>query len=118
MQRLALLSILLFGLLLSACDDVTGLAGRSIEGTWRARVDGEDVRINLYEDGGRISGTGTWGYDRILIDGDRSGTEVYLEFDFSGYNPIEFEGTVYNREMEGWLHGSGFRGEPTTFWRD
>ena len=118
MRKFALLSLLLIGLVLSACDDISGLSGRSVDGNWRTQVDGEEVRVRLYEDAGRITGSGSWGFDRVRVYGDRVGSDIYLEFEFSGFNPIEFEGRVLGSELDGWLHGSGFRGDPATFWRD
>jgi hypothetical protein len=43
---------------------------------------------------------------------------VYLQFEFDGYNPIDFEGIVTGREIDGRLYGSGLSGEYIRFYRD
>lgn len=118
MRRLALLPILLVTLLLGACDDLTGPGGRSLDGQWVARVEGEQVWLSLRDDGRDIRGSGEWGYDDIYVSGERRSSDVYLVFEFDRYNPIELEGRINNREIEGRLYGSGLDGERVRFRRD
>lgn len=118
MRRLALLPLLLAALILGACDDVTGLGGRSLDGEWSARIDGEEVWVSLRDDGGEIRGSGEWGYDDVFVTGERDGSEVYLVFEFDDYNPIELEGAIVSREIDGRLYGSGLEGERVRFRRE
>lgn len=118
MRRIALLPLLLLGLLLGACDDLTGLGGRSVEGEWSARIEGEEVWMSLRDDGREVWGSGEWGFDRVSISGERIGSDLVLVFDFAGFNPIEFEGSVLGRELEGRLYGSGYDGERVSFYRE
>ena len=118
MRRVALLPLLLFSLLVGACDDLAGLDGRSVDGEWRARIQGEEVRMSLRDDRGDVRGRGEWGYDDVFITGDRQGSDLYLEFEFDDFNPIEFEGSIANREIEGRVYGSGLDGERVRFYRD
>jgi len=109
----------LFALLfLVGCVDSVGVGRSSVDGNWSARVDGENVWVTLREDRGRITGTGDWGWDRVYVRGDRRGSEVFLLFEFDRFSPIQFDGTVRGREIDGRLTGSGYRGEYVTFWRD
>lgn len=117
MRRITKFSLLLIVLLLAACGDVAGLGGRSIDGEWRTRIGGEEVWISLREDRGEIWGSGEWGYDRILVTGERINSQLYLLFEFDYYNPVEFDGTVRNREIEGRVYGSGLDGEHVRFYR-
>lgn len=106
-------------LFLVGCSDALGVGRGSVDGQWTARVDGEEVWMTLREDNrGRITGSGDWGWDPIYIRGDRRGSEIYLVFEFDRYSPVNFDGTLRNREIEGRITGSGWRGEYVTFWRD
>jgi hypothetical protein len=118
MRRLALLPLLLAALFFGACDDLTGPGRRSLDGEWSTRIDGEEVWVSLRDDGGEIRGSGEWGFDDIFITGERNDTDVYLIFEFDGFNPIELEGEIVSREIEGRLYGSGFGGERVRFRRD
>jgi hypothetical protein len=109
---------LLLALLLGACGDLTGLGGRSLDGEWSARIDGEEVWMSLRDDRGEVWGDGEWGWDDVYVSGDRDGSEVYLAFEFDRYRPIEFEGTIRGREIEGRLYGSGLDGRRIRFYRD
>ena len=109
---------LLLVLLLGACSDVTGLGGRSLDGEWRANIDGEDVWVSLQDDRGDVWGDGAWGYDDVYVSGDRTGSDVYLSFEFDRYDPIDLEGTVRGGVIEGRLYGSGLDGEHVRFYRE
>lgn len=117
MRRLALIPLLLAVLFLTACDDVTG-TGRSLDGEWVARVDGEEVWFSIRDSGGDIRGSGEWGYDDIYVTGDRRDRDVWLVFEFDRFNPIELEGRIQGRELEGRLYGSGYDGVRVRFRRD
>jgi hypothetical protein len=118
MRRITMLPLLLLTLLLGACDDVSGLGGRTVDGDWSARIDGEEVWVRLRDSRGEIRGSGDWGFDDVYVTGDRFDSDVYLEFDFDDFNPIEFEGIVRGRELEGRLYGSGLNGEYIRFHRE
>lgn len=118
MRRLALLPLLLVTLLLGACDDLTGPGGRSLDGDWTARIEGESVWLSLRDDGREIRGSGEWGYDDVYVTGERVDSDIYLVFEFDRYNAIEFEGRITNREIDGRLYGSGLDGERVLFRRD
>ena len=119
MRRLALLPLLLLtALTLGACDQVTGISGRSVDGRWSARIGGEDVWLSLRDDRGDIRGSGEWGYDDVYVTGERNDTDVYLRFEFDQYNPIELEGVIIDRDLEGRLYGSGLDGDRVRFRRD
>lgn len=117
MRRLTLIPLLLLFVLLGACDDIAGVGGRDVDGTWSARVDGESVWLSLRDDRGVIRGSGEWGYDDIYVDGERRSGEIWLIFEFGRYNPIEFEGRVRGSELEGRLYGSGYDGVRVRFRR-
>ncbi len=116
MRRLILLPLVLT-LLLGACSDIAGLGGRSTDGDWRATIHGEDVRVSLRDDRGDVWGDGYWGYDDVYVSGDRRGSVVSLRFEFDRYNPIDFDGTVRDRQIEGRLYGSGYNGDYVRFYR-
>ena len=118
MRKSLLLRLLLLVLLLGACGDLTGLGGRSVDGEWSARIEGEDVWLSLRDDGQEIWGSGEWGFDKIRVDGERFGSDVRLQFEFYDFTPIEFEGTVRGTALEGQLYGSGYRGERVRFYRE
>ena len=118
MRRLSIIPLLLLFVLLGACDDITGPGSRSLDGQWSARIAGETVWISLRDSRGVIRGSGEWGYDHIYVDGERFSNDVFLVFDFGRYNPIEFEGRVRNRELEGRVYGSGYHGERVRFRRE
>lgn len=118
MRRLTLIPLLLLIVLLGACDDISGVGGRDMDGSWSARVDGETVWLSLRDDRGLIRGSGEWGYDDIYVDGERRDGEVWLIFEFNRYNPIEFEGRVRRSELEGRLYGSGYDGVRVRFRRE
>jgi hypothetical protein len=118
MPRLALLPPLLAALLLGACGDLTGLGGRSLEGEWSARIEGEEVWVSLRDDRGEIWGSGEWGWDEVYVTGERIDSDVYLIFEFHRYSPIELEGVIVSREIDGRLYGSGLEGERVRFRRE
>jgi hypothetical protein len=118
MRRITVFPLLLSALLLGGCDELGGLGGRSIDGEWRARIDGEEVWVTLRDDRGEIRGSGDWGFDDVYVTGDRFDSDVYLEFEFYDYDPIDFEGVVRGREIEGRFFGSGLDGERVRFYRD
>ena len=118
MRKLALLPLLLLTLLITACDDLTGPGRRSLDGEWVARFDGEEVWFSLRDDRGDIRGSGEWGRDDVFVNGDRHDSDVYLVFEFDRFSPIEFEGEIRNREIDGRLYGSGLDGERVRFRRD
>ncbi len=74
--------------------------------------------MSLRDDDGEIRGSGEWGYDDVFITGERTGSDLYLEFDFARFNPIELEGNIQNREINGRLYGSGLDGDRVRFYRD
>lgn len=117
MRWIVTFPLLLVVLLLAACDNVAGLSGRSIDGEWRARIGGEEVWISLRDQRGEVWGSGEWGFDRVYISGERFESDLYLVFEFDYYNPIEFDGIVRNREIEGRVYGSGLDGEHVRFYR-
>ena len=117
MRRLVLIPLLLV-VVLGACTDATGTGRRTLDGEWSARIDGETVWLSLREDGGSIRGSGEWGRDALYITGERYNDEVHLVLEFSRFNPIELEGRLVNRELEGRLYGSGYQGERVRFQRD
>src|SRR5690606_15393912 len=100
MRRFTLIPLLLLLALVGACDDITGPGSRDLDGEWSARIDGETVWFSLRDSRGDLRGDGEWGYDRIYVDGERFDRDVYLVFEFNGFNPIEFEGRVSSREIE------------------
>lgn len=119
MRRAVLLVFLMIPVFLAGCSDAVGIGGvRSIEGPWAATVDREDIFVTLSEDRGEIWGSGSWGFDAVTVRGNRAGSDVSLVFEFVEFNPINFQGSLRGDRLEGWLTGSGFRGEPATFWRD
>ena len=119
MRGAVLLVFLLLTGFLAGCSDAVGIGlGRSVDGAWAATVDYEDIFVTLTEDRGEIWGSGSWGFDAVRVRGNRAGADVSLVFEFSAYNPINFQGTLRGDRLEGWLTGSGFRGDPATFWRD
>lgn len=118
MRRFVLLPMLILTLGVSACEDVTGIGSRSTDGEWSARIDGEDVWISLRDDRGEIRGSGEWGYDDVVLYGERRDDDVFLVFDFDDFNPVELDGVVRNDEIEGRLRGSGYDGERVVFRRD
>jgi hypothetical protein len=118
MPRLALIPLLLLIMVLGACTDFTGPGGRALDGDWSARIDGDLVWLSLREDYDGIRGSGDWGRDVVYVTGERYGNEVYLVIDFRYYNPIEFEGRLVNREIDGRLYGSGYQGERVRFRRE
>ena len=117
MRRITIFPLLLLALLLGACDDVSGLGARSVDGDWLARIDGEEVFMSLRDDRGEIRGTGAWGWDEALVTGDRFDSEVDLRFTFDRYEPIEIEGVVRGNEIDGRVYGSGYDGERVRFER-
>jgi hypothetical protein len=117
MRWVTIVSLLLLAPLLGACDDVAGLGTRSVDGEWRAAIDREEVWLSLRDHRGEIRGSGRWGYDDVFVRGERFGSEVRIEFDFDRYAPIELEGVVRGRDIEGRLYGSGFHGERVRFHR-
>ncbi|MQA92683.1 MAG: hypothetical protein GEU90_21080 [Gemmatimonas sp.] len=118
MRRLALLPLLLAALFLGACDDVIGTGQRSLDGEWSARIGGDEVWISLRDDRGDIRGSGEWGFDDVFVTGERYNSDVYLSFEFDRFNPIELEGVIESREIEGTLYGSGLQGERVRFRRE
>ena len=118
MRRVFTIPLLLLALLLAACDDLSGLGGRSVDGDWSARLDGEDLWMTLREDRGEIWGEGEWGFDDVYVTGERNGSQVYLVFEFVRFDPVEFEGTIRGTELDGWVQGSGWNGERVRFYRD
>lgn len=119
MRKMVMAPLLMVAvLLLAGCQDVVGIGQRSLDGQWSARIDGETVWLSLRDDRGRIHGSGDWGYDGVYVDGERYNSEVYLHFEFNRYSPIEFEGRVRNRDIEGHLYGSGYNGMRVRFQRD
>jgi hypothetical protein len=119
MRRFVFLPFLLIAALFVGCGDATGIGGgRSVQGTWSGTVDREDIFLTLSEDRGQIWGSGSWGFDAITVSGNRAGSEVSLVFEFGRYQPINFQGSIASNRMDGWLTGSGFRGDPAVFWRD
>lgn len=119
MRRSVLLPLLLSAFLLGGCGDVTGIGtGGSVTGTWSGTVDREDIYLTLTEDRGRIHGSGSWGFDAVTVTGHRARSDVSLVIEFFDFQPINFQGSVMNDRMDGWVTGSGFRGNPVTFWRD
>ena len=118
MRRLALLPVLLATLFLGACDDLTAPGSRSLDGQWSARIDGEEVWVSLRDDRGDIRGSGDWGFDDVSVRGERIDSEVYLIFEFDDFNPIELEGEIVSREIDGRLYGSGLEGDRVRFRRD
>ena len=118
MRRLALIPLLLVVLLLGACDDLTGPGSRSLDGEWVTRIDGEEVWMSLRDDRGQIRGSGEWGFDDVSIRGERFDEEVYLIFEFDDFNPIELEGEIRSREIDGRLSGRGLDGDRVSFPRD
>lgn len=118
MRRLVLLPLLLAVLFLGACDDITGPGSRSLDGRWSTRFDGETIRFSLQDDRGDVRGSGDWGRDDVYVWGERYDSDVYLTFEFDRFSPIEFEGEIRGREIEGRLYGSGLDGERVRFRRD
>ena len=119
MRAFAVIPILLIAMLTTGCGDATGIGGgRAVTGIWSGVVEREDIFLTLTEDRGQITGSGNWGFDAVTITGNRAGSDVSLNFQFFEYEPINFQGRMSNDRMEGWLTGSGFRGEAATFWRD
>lgn len=119
MRRVILLLVLLSPFVIAGCGDVTGVAGgRSVSGVWSGTVDREDIFLTLTEDRGRIQGSGSWGFDAVTVTGNRAGSDISLVFEFFDFEPINLQGTVSGNTIEGWLTGSGFRGDPATLWRD
>jgi hypothetical protein len=118
MRRLALIPLLLLIGVLGACADVTGPGRRALDGDWSARIDGETVWFSLRDDGRYVDGSGEWGRDAIYITGERYNDEVSLTFEFDRYNPIQLEGRLVSREIEGRLYGSGYEGEQVRFRRE
>ncbi len=51
------------------------------------------------------------------MTGDRRGSDVSLRFEFDRYNPIDFEGTVQSRQIQGRVYGSGLNGELLQLYR-
>ena len=118
MRKFAMLPLLMLILFVAACDDITGVGGRSLEGDWTARVEGEQIWLSIRDDRGDVRGSGEWGYDDIWISGERMDSDVYLIFEFDRYNPIELEGRISGGEIEGRLYGSGYDGERVQFRRE
>lgn len=118
MRRLALIPLLLLIVALGACTDFTGPGHRALDGEWSARIDGESVWLSLREDRGSIRGSGEWGRDIVYVTGERYGNEVYLQFEFRYFNPIELEGRLASWEIDGRLYGSGYQGERVRFRRE
>jgi hypothetical protein len=118
MRRIALIIPLLLTLLLGACSDVTGLGGRSLDGEWYATIDGEEVWVSLQDDRGDVWGDGDWGFDGVYVTGERNSSDVYLEFRFDRYSPVQLDGTVRGDEINGRLRGSGYDGVYVRFYRD
>lgn len=118
MRRLVLLPLLLAVVLLGACSDLTGPGSRSLEGEWVARIEGEEVWFSARDDRGDIRGSGEWGIDDVYVTGERRDSDVYIVFEFDRFNPIELEGEIRNREIDGRLYGSGYDGVRVRFVRD
>lgn len=118
MRKLALMPVLLLMVVLGACTDIAGPGHRSLDGQWSARIDGETVWLSLREDRHGIRGSGDWGRDAFHVTGDRYGNQVHLHFDFWHFNPIEFEGRLTSREIDGRVYGSGYRGDRVRFRRE
>lgn len=119
MRNAVLLMILMFAGLSAGCSDAVGIGGgRSVNGSWIATVDREDIYLTLTEDRGQIWGSGSWGYDPVTVNGNRAGSEISLIIDFAAYNPINFQGSIRDNQLEGRLSGSGYRGDGIVFWRD
>lgn len=118
MRRLTFVPLLLTILLLGACEDLTGVGRRSLDGEWTTRFDGEQVWVSLRDDRGDVRGSGEWGWDEVFVSGERFDSDVYLVFEFDRYSPIEFEGEIRGGEIEGRFFGSGLDGERVRFRRD
>lgn len=119
MRKLFWLPFLMIAVLLSGCSDATGIGGGdAVSGPWVGTVDREDILVTLTEDRGAIRGSGSWGFDAVTVRGNRAGRDVSLIFEFSEFEPVNFQGTLAGDRMEGWLTGSGFQGEPVSLWRD
>jgi hypothetical protein len=119
MRTATIITMFITLLLATGCEDVSGIGGgRSLSGVWSASVDREDIFVTLTEDRGQIHGSGSWGYDAVTVVGNRAGADVSLVFEFYDFNPINFQGSLAHNRIDGWLTGSGFRGESATFWRD
>lgn len=119
MRHAVMLAILMIAGLFAGCSDAVGIGGgRSVNGSWSGTVDREDIYLTLTEDRGQIWGSGSWGYDAVTVSGNRAGPEISFVVDFAAYNPVNFQGTIRNNQLEGWLTGSGYRGDGVVFWRD
>ena len=115
MRRITIYPLLLLALLLGACDDISGLGRRSVDGDWLARIDGDEVFLTLRDDDGNIWGSGAWGWDEVIVTGDRFDSDVEMQFAFDRYAPIAFEGVVRGNELDGRLYGSGYDGVRVRF---
>lgn len=122
MRRLAsILLLALVPLFVTACgdDSPTGPAEVSIEGTWTGSIEGGTFTLTLAQQGSDITGSGnisaTGGSASLNITGTRSGANISLVMTSSGFEDLNYSGTIQNATtINGTLNGSGFQNEPLT----
>lgn len=103
--------------LLAACDNSTGPARYSAQGTWNGQETAGTmlVSLTLTQKGDAVTGTGTVQGDRsisVTAEGSAVSTDFSLVLSSPGYQPVQVTGAFTSRsEIAAYMVGSGFYGE-------
>lgn len=108
------LFVLTLGVCLAACggDDPSGPPYASLTGDWRGSLAGLTFRMDVTDDDGLISGTGTLSGTATLsfnVAGDHDHPDVDFEGIATGFENFEFDGRFLHEDtVRGRVNGSGF----------
>lgn len=103
-----LFRIFALGILLASCSDSAGPSS-SPSGNWAGFADGEAVAFALDENGGVVSGAGTWLGDPFVVTGNFNAPNVSLQFRFPEEpQPISFTGLLVNDKLTGTMFYAGY----------
>lgn len=101
-------------ILLVTCISATA-ADANVAGPWNIKVSGEagtaDQKINLKQDGNKISGTFKGPRQSGTIEGTVDGNNI--KFRVKAFVPMDYVGTVEGDTMKGTLTGRGKTGDWT-----
>ncbi len=110
--------VLAAALLAAACDSSTAPARYSAEGRWAGQetTGSTLVALSLTQRGDSVSGTGTvTGAREIVVTAEGSAvtTEFSVTLSAAGFQPVQIIGGFTARnEIEAYMVGSGFYGDP------
>jgi len=117
-----LLAVLVW--LVAGCEQTpTGPETLSIDGTWSGALRSGTVTVTIQETDGILVGVGNINVPPksatvVSVVGMRTKVAVSMTFSISGYQPMNWTGTVVSKSgLSGTVNGSGFDNEVLVFTR-